>query len=506
MSAPVAVAPSILTPGIYILVNLLSGAPSPGTGVLKILLLAPKSSSGTLTVDTELRDGGGPDSAATAFGSGTPGHLAAKRIYTEYPAAQVTFGAPTAGAGSAVLNVTASGSPAANTSILFDVMGRSIEVAWNALETADTFKTRAITQINSYGSDLNVVASSGGTGIITFTGKVPGRISNDVLIKANLTAAQNGTEAVNTNTATNLAGGSTDPDFTTILAAAAGEEFAYIGLCLSNVDAELTTTSANAYRAKTHVGNYNTGLNASLQQVVVAATRTQAAAKAAAVALNTGVIQYVHCVNGRSLPCEFMGREIGGRVASESIDPASNRIGEEFDGVYASANPTADKLTPAQSEDAIGNGLSAISYNAVGTPIMVRPITTYSVDSGGAADRRLLDVQNVSATYAVVRDMRGALPAEFPKAKIQRDSLPTEDPPPKNVIEERDVKAFVISRLRFWQREGVIQGATLDEVIADGSLSVNVNASDATQVDIVMPMRIIQPLAKFGVVAQRLAG
>lgn len=506
MSGPVAVAPSILTPGIYINVNLLSGAPSPGTGVLKILLLAPKGSSGTLTVDTELLDGGGPDSAAAAFGSGTPGHLAAKRIYAEYPAAQVTFGAPTAGAGSSTLNVTASGSPAANTAVEFDIMGRVIEVAWNALETADTFKARAILQINSYGSDLAVVASSGGTGIITFTGKVTGRISNDVLVRALLTAAQNGTEAINTGTYTNLSGGTTDPDMTTILAAAAGEEFAYIALCTSNVDAELTTSSANAYRAKTHVGTYNTGLNASLQQVITAATRTQAAAKAAAVALNTGVVQFVHCVNGRSLPCEFVGREVGGRVAAESIDPAANRIGEEFDGVYASANPTADKLTQAQSEDAIGNGLSPISYNAVGTPIMVRPITTYSVDSGGAADRRLLDVQNVSATYAVVRDMRSALPAEFPKAKIQRDSLPTEEPPPAGVIEERDIKAFVINRLRFWQRKGVIQGATLDEVILDGSLSVFVNDSDSTQVDIVMPMRIIQPLAKFGVVAQRLAG
>ncbi len=507
MSVPQAVAASILTPGIYINVNLLSGAPSPGSGLLKILLLAPKSSSGTLTVDTELRAGGGPDSAATAYGNGTPGHLAANRIYAKYPAAQVTFGAPTAGSGSSTLSVTASGVPAANTAVQFDIMGRIIEVAWNALETADTFKARAITQINASGSDLAVTASSGGTGIITFTGKVTGRISNDVLIKAVLTAAQNGTEALSgAGTYTNLSGGTTDADLTLILAAAAGTEYAYLALCLSNVDAELTSASANAARAKAHANTYNTGLNASLQQVVVAATRTQAGAKAAAVALNTGVVEYVHCVNGRSLPCEFMGREVGGRVAAESIDPAVNRIGEEFDGVYASANPTADKLTQAQSEDAIGNGLSPISYNAVGTAVIMRPVTTYSVDASGGADRRLLDVQNVSATYAVVRDLRSALPLEFANAKVQRDSLPTEDPPPKGVIEERDIKAFVINRLRFWQREGVIQKATLDAVIADGSLIVQVNASDATQVDIVIPMRVIQPLAKMGVVAQRLAG
>jgi phage tail sheath gpL-like len=503
---PTAVAPSVLTPGIYILVSLLSGSPAPGTGLLRVLLASPRSSSGDLTVDTEVRTGGGPDSAGTAFGPGTPGHLAAKQIYAKYPAAVIDFIAPTAGAGSAVLSVTASGSPAANTAVNFDVMGRQFQVAWNALETADTFKTRAITEINSRASDFNCTAASGGTGVITFTGRVLGRISNDVLVKVTLANAQNGTEALaGASTYTNLAGGTTDADFTTALASAKGTEYAYIAVCTSNVDAELTS-GGNASRVKTHISTYNTGKDASLQQAVIASTRTQAAAKAAAVALNTGVFEYVQCVNGRSLPAEFVGREIGGRLVAESVDPAANRIGEEFDGVYASANPVTDRLTQPQSEDAIGNGLSPISYTSNGTAVLLRPITTYSVDASGAADRRLLDVQNVSATYAVVRDMRQALPAEFPGAKIMKDALPTEEPPPKGVTEERDIKAFVIGRLRFWQRTGVIQKATLDQVIADGTLSVTVNPTDSTQVDINMPMRIIQPLAKFGVTAQRLAG
>ncbi len=256
----------------------------------------------------------------------------------------------------------------------------------------------------------------------------------------------------------------------------------------------------------THINNLNTGLNASLQQAVTATTKTQANAKAAAIGRNSGILQHVHCLNGRSLPCEFVGREIGGRIALESVDPAVNRIGELYDGIYVSANPTADKPTPAISEDALGNGLSLVGYNAVGQPIILRPITTYSVDTGGAADRRLLDVQNVSATYAVVRDLRSALPQEFANAKIQRDSLPGEDPPAAGVTEERDIKAFVIGRLRFWQRQGVIQKATLDSVIASGELIVQVNATDSTQVDILIPLRVVQPLAKIGVVAQRRSG
>lgn len=507
MPIPQAVAAAILTPGIYISVNLLSSAASPGAGLLKILLLSPKAAAGDLVANSEIRAGAGPDSAGTAYGAGSPGHLAAKQIYNEYPAAQVYFAAPTAGATNATLNITATGVPTGNTSVHFDIMGREFDVAWNASETGDTFKTRAITEINSRGADLAATASSGGVGIITLTGKVTGRISNDILVKATLNLAVTGTEALaGALTATPLAGGTTDADFTTMLAAAAGTEYAYICICTSNTDSETAAGTGNVAKTVTHINTYNSGLNASLQQAVTATTKTQSAAKAAAIGRNAPVLQHVHCTNGRSLPCEFAAREVGGRVAAESIDPAANRIGELLDGVYASANPTADKPTAAISEDALGNGLSLVGYNAVGQAVMLRPVTTYSVDGGGAADRRLLDVQNVSATYAVVRDLRSALPIEFAKAKIARDSLPGEDPPPAGVTEERDIKGFVISRLRFWAREGIIQKATLDAVIADGSLIVQVNATDSTQVDIVIPMRIVQPLAKIGVVAQRRAG
>jgi phage tail sheath gpL-like len=507
MPIPVAVAPAILTPGLYISVNLLSGAASPGQGVLKVLLLSPKSASGDLIVDSEIRVGGGTDSAGVAFGIGTPGHLAAKQLYTKYPSAQVYFGAPTAGATASTLNVTASGVPTGNNSVHWDIMGREFDVAWNSGETADTFKTRAITEINSRGSDLAVTASSGGVGIVTLTGKVTGNISKDILVKATLNLAATGTEAMaGALTATALSGGTTDATLTNILAAAAGTEFAYIAIVTSNTDAEVTAATSGPARVVTHINTYNSGLNASLQQAIVATTKTQANAKAAAIARNSPVLEQVHCTNARSLPGELVGREVGGRLAAESLDPSANRIGEYFDGIYASANPTADKPTSAISEDALGNGLSLVGYNAVGQPILLRPITTYSVDSGGAADRRLLDVQNVSATYAVVRDLRSALPQQFANAKIQKDSLPSDDPPPQGVTEERDIKAFVISRLRFWQREGVIQKATLDSVIASGELIVQVNASDSTQVDILIPLRIVQPLAKIGVVAQRRPG
>lgn len=505
MPIPLAVNPATVTPGLYLSINLLSGAASPGGGTLRVLLLAPKDGTGTLTVQSEIRSGGGPDTAATAFGQGTPGHLAAKQIYTKNPSAQIDFGAPTAGATNATLNVTASGTPTGNNSVHWDIMGREFDVEWNAGETADTFKTRAIAAINSRTTDLAVTASSGGVGIITLTGKVTGRISNDVRVKATLNLAATGTEAMaGALTHTPLAGGTTDPDFTTILAAASGKEYAYILCCTSNTDAETTGGASNVARLITHITTYQSGLNAKLQQGIVASTSaTMTAAKAAAINRNKAELEYVYTFAGRSLPCEFAARELGGRLASVSLDPAANRIGELFDNVYGSQDVIADNPTQAELEDALTNGLSILAFTPQGQLYVVRPITTYSQDSTGGADRRLLDTQNVDATYAVARDLRSALPAEFPNAKISKDTIPGEEPPPKGVIEEKDVKAFVISRLRFWDREGVILRAKLDAAIADGTLIVAVNSTDASQVDIVIPLTIVPPLAKFGVVVQR---
>jgi hypothetical protein len=67
------------------------------------------------------------------------------------------------------------------------------------------------------------------------------------------------------------------------------------------------------------------------------------------------------------------------------------------------------------------------------------------------------------------------------------------------------VKAFAISRARFFQRKGVVRRDMLDAAIADGTLIVQVDDTDPSQVDIVFPISIVKPLAKFSTVVQKLA-
>ncbi len=508
MAIPLAVGPGQLTPGLYLVVDLLAGAASPGTGTLRVALMATKSSAGTLTDNTEVRAGGGETTAQTAFGIGTAGALAAKQIYDVFPAAVVDFISPLAGAGLATLDVTATGVPTGNNTVLVDVMGREFSVAWLTAETADDIKTKIIDGINQRTAELSVVASSGGVGVVQIDSKVVGNVGNDVKVTAVLGLAQTGTEAIaGAATPTPLAGGTTDPTFTTALSNLEGQEYAYILPCLSNTDAGNVAGANNYSRVVDHINNFNTGLNAKLTQVIAGITTTVALATAASASANACkndvVGELILCINGRGLPSELGGREVGGWLLGLSTDPAVNRIGEDMSSYIGAVDLIADSPTVSQSETALGNGVALIGYTAQGLETLVRPVTTHSQDSTGAPDLRLLDAQNVAATYIIARDMRSALPAEFPNAKITKDTLPGEDPPPKGVIEERDIKAFVISRLRFWQAQGVITKSSLDTAINGGTLIVEVNAIDSTQVDIVLPFSIVPPLAKFGVVVQR---
>jgi phage tail sheath gpL-like len=504
MTIPTAVSPSTLTPGLYLKVNLLAGAGSVSSALLRALIIASKATTGTLVNDTELRTGGGEETAGVAFGPGTPGHLCAKQLYAASPNAIVDFISPIPGAGAAVATITLSGAPTENTGVEVIAKGVTFDVGWLVGETPDNVRDKLIIAANSRTDKLPFVATSGGTGIVTLTFKTTGRIGNDCKIRCRLTVKQSGTEAVVPTTMTNFTGGSTDPDVTNALETAQGREYHYIVPCLSNTDACTTGSSSNVERILQHIQLYNEGIDAKLQQIIYGSTSSQALAEAAAVARNVGYCQHVLCVNAGSLPCEFAGAEAGDRLSFIGSDPAANRIGNVIgSNLYGSADVATDKPTPTQTESAIGNGVSIISYDMSENLVAVRPVTTYSQNSVGGPDRRLLDTQNVDAAYIIARDLRSALPAEFPNAKIQKDSAPGADPAPAGVIEERDVKTFVISRLRAWQRGGVILQSALDAAIEAGTLAVEVNASDPSQVDILVPLQVIPPLAKFGVVVNR---
>jgi hypothetical protein len=84
--------------------------------------------------------------------------------------------------------------------------------------------------------------------------------------------------------------------------------------------------------------------------------------------------------------------------------------------------------------------------------------------------------------------------------KIAKDRQAGDDPNPAGVVEERDIRATVINRIRgFWVPKGSIDGAKFDASVTDGTFQGNINASDPTQFDLFIPLVPYKILAKIGV-------
>lgn len=499
---PLAVSPSTKTPGFYLLLNLLAGGASSSSAPLRILVIGPKSSAGTVTADTQLvQDVAGEAQARTLAGPGTPAHLAMTRIFSAHGRAKVDYVAPVASAGdTADVDLTFASAPTSSMTFKVTIKGVEIFSPWLVGQTVTQAAGKLVGQINAKTNELPVVASNV-AGVVTLTAKLAGPWGNDIQVFVEIVEGAGGTL---TPAANALSGGTTEPDFTNVLALVADREYAFIVPCVSNADAQSASASSNPGKIKTHIDTYDQGNEAKLQQAVVGLTGSLASAKTGAIGRNYGPMQYVFCQAGQSLGCEFAGHEAGRRALLEQDDPTVNRCGEVLpDSLFGPHDVVADKPTSIEVEDALTNGLSIINITQSGNLFLVQPITSYSQDAFGSPDDRLFGVEGVSGAYAFARDLRATVPVEFAGAKIVQDLSPSDEDPPKGVTERRDVEAFVLSRADVFVKRGVIRRDKLNEAIANGDIYVEIDTIDASQVDIVFPIWIVKPLTKFSAVVQR---
>lgn len=509
MSFPVAIAPSVRSPGLALLVNLLATASNPGTAALRALVLAPKSSAGSITADTQLVQSiAGPNDAATYFGPGTQGHLACKAIFAEYSLARVDIAAPAEASGNAATATVTFDDTSPVTSaqtVTLTIAGRTIQIVWAAGVTDVNAATQLVAAVNAATGDCPVSAANGGgtLAVVTLTAKTKGLWGNDILLDLTVEDGAGGSVALSGNMGSGTAG-TTEPTFANALSLVAGIEYDFILSCVSNTDAAAASNSSNPSRVRTHINTYDEGLEAHLQQQVVGLSGTTTQAKTGAAQQLHGPTQYVLWCAAQSLPCEIGGAELGRRLRMEAIDSAVNAINTVYAAtLFGPADPIGDALTATEREDLLQSGVTPIIPDSTGTPKVYRPITTYWKDGNGAADDRILDVSQVSGAYTVAKDLRTAIPQEFPGKKLSPDLEPGADDPPADVVQVRDVKIFVIARLRLWQSRGVVRGDKLTLAIANGELLVRVNPSDESQCDIVVPIWVFKPLAKFSLVVQK---
>jgi len=505
---PLAMSPTQRTPGVAVLIDFLAEATSAGSASLRGLIIAPKASTGSITSDTEIVQGlAGAAGASTYLGAGSPGHLAAKALFRELPLANIDLISPTPSTGAfATGTFTFDDSQGSSTDITAartvtaTIAGREISIQWLVGETREQAATKLVTAISAASDDLPVsAANAGGTSAVcTITSKVKGTWGNDILTYVDVSGGTGGSVVAG---AAAMASGAGEMDITTALTKIINTEYDFILLVTSNADAVSASTS-NPSRLKSYLDTYGEGQPALLQQGIYACTSTLSGLKAATAVINYGRTQVLLARTCQSLPCEWAAAEMGARMRERAKYAVKNRIHMVYRAtLYGPRDHVTSDLSAVEIEDALQHGITPITFNSTFVPWPERPITTYWKDTSAAPDDRILDVTRVDGMFTVAKDLRSTIPAQFQGKSLSPD-LPTgDDQLPPDVVEIGTVRAFVVARCRLWQGRGVLRKDKLDEAIGTrdepGELQVVINETDATQVDMLIPLATIPPLAKF---------
>jgi phage tail sheath gpL-like len=473
------VASNILYPGVAVRVDLVTSDLAIGGATRKACILAAKTTAGTATVNTVYPGLRGPERFAELGGNGALGHLQAKALFKEHPAAKVDFIAVSAPSGTqAEEDITFDDTTPVTVAqtVTVNIMGRDFTLVWAAGETDTAFAARFVTEINGRADDHFVIATSA-LGVLTIKAKHNGTVGNDILISVSMSGGTGGSATAG---AAALSAGTGVLDFDTALAAINTTEYDLILLCCGNTDAIAASTTGVVGKLKTHMETYISGFNALLQQAIIGVTGTLNSAKVGPATHNYGLFEYVFCRSGRSLPCEWAGAEAGARLREEQIDVNVNRTNRQdmpYKAVlYGPADLTTGALSFVDENDALESGLSPVRFNTVGTPLISIPRTTYWKDVYANEDRRLVYVSQPTTLIAIARDLRNYLPTRFPGCKITPDQTEGQDDIPPNVVTIGDVKAVIIARLLEFVALGAIVRSRLEEAIADGTFFVEIDA------------------------------
>lgn len=502
-----AIDPTTRRPGVGVLINLRTGASSSAGGAIRYLLIGVKNAAnGTATVEVLYEDMANADAVGTLAGTGGLTHLAAQRIFDENPTASVDLilmDAPSGNTATGTITFDDSSAVTADRDVIITIAGREIRSVWLAGETDIQAATRAVSKINAATKRCPVIASNGGSTLaaVTLTAKSKGKWGLDISYDCELVDGAGGSVAT---AAAKLTGGTTEPDITNALALVEQREYRLIVPCLSNADVATASTSSNMGLLKTHIGGRNSGIGALLQTAHTACTDSTTNAKAMANQHDYEYLTHHLCRGGRSLPAEFAGAIAGlfGReIRSDANHPFVLAEFKDTTEIYGSDDIDGDGLTAAEAEDLLESGVSYVEYTAQRRPRLARPVTTYFEDSDGNPDDRILDVSKVFGMIAVAADLRTEVQRAFKGKKLVKNLPSGRTPIPPNVVEEKDAKSFIIGRIRSqWVAAGVINGVKLDEVIADGTLVVQVDDTDETQLNTFLPLRVIPPLVKTSIV------
>lgn len=455
-------------PGVYAEVRFAQGQSS-DLGPKRVLILAPKTSAGSITVDTQVVQIQDEADAITYAGAGSPAHRMARAFFANNKSSEVWLLCPTVATGSAAVDkIILTNAATANGVLSVFTCGEQIDVAITSGDSVTTIGDNLAQAINDR-THLPFTASNS-SGTVTVTGKIAGVVLNSVRLRCKITGSGIATTVnLTADTAFGASGesgaaiGAGVISLTSALATMLPRKYDTILLCEQSaapIDALLDQMSTQAepstgFRQKAYIG--------------AALTPANAATLASGSSMNRARADLINC---EECPVEHyvLGAIVAGRyLVHNGSDPSYN-----FDGygtksgqvLVGLARPYNDSALPTTTElkSMLNQGVTPIAFTDGGAPYVVRAVTT-QCKSGSNFDYRVRDAHIVTVADRFTADLVIKL-ALSPWTKITTDPTGNRPEPGAQFATPRRVKSTIEQLLSDYASAGWIDPGKLATMIA----------------------------------------
>lgn len=493
----VGVPSTFLVPGAFVQINFAQGVSTAGAGARSAVVVMPKLSSASGTVNT-LYKIDNEAKAIEVFGAGSPGHRAIRMFLKANKRGKI-YGipyAPTSGGSAAAADgyVAFATTASARGLVKVTICGEEIEVAVSKDDTPTVIGDNVEAAINAR-SHLPLTASNSG-GTVTLTAKVAGTSQGDgttgvIRFRAEITSGISTTISVSGDAlglddgTAGVEGDITESsNFADALATIESNRFYYILTSLAN--------GTDLGELKTHIAN-KSDPNPGLRSVGIAAfTGSLSAGQTLATGLNHARVWL-----GWQLNSEHDNAELAGWLGAihqkyHEVDTAFN-FNSFRDGLIKKAYSGSDFPDADDINDALTDGLMPIASDDNGG-YLVKSVTTQSKNAAGtlndqrAAETRVVSVPDEWADTVLVRYVN-----RFASFKLKDDQkLPNGNVDPnqkrlRGVLTPSMAKGLLIEVLREFEAAGKLQEVN-DSV---ESMQVGIDPSNAGRIEAQVPVHVI---------------
>jgi phage tail sheath gpL-like len=370
-----------------------------------------------------------------------------------------------------------------------------VQVGVTSGQVATALATAVAAAINAqYGLPVTAAAASS---TVTLTANNKGTLGNDIPITLNYLGARAGqsTPAGLTVTITAMTGGATDPVLTNLATWLGTAAFDFIVNPYPNATA-LGVTSALMADA---TGRWSYAAQV-YGHVFSASRNTVANLQTLGTGFNDQHLTILGVNNLSPTPAWVWAAGFVGAIAP-SIKAQPNRPVQTLTIAGVLPEPIGFDIGFANEQVLLTAGIALASRGPGGIAQIVRAVTTYQLNKFGQPDTSYLDTETMFTLMAVIRNLKGAITQQLPRALLASNGTRLAATPAGAtpvIVTPQIIQGILIAAYTQMAANNWVQRADL---FAAGLL-VQINANDPTRCDVLFDPYLVSGLRIFAVLTQ----